>query len=79
MRGKSMSISSYRANERNKCEKSLLSEILNLETGLDVHNKERLLQLQSELQQLRQQNLKRYFVQSTTFVILKSNTINQNP
>ena len=60
MREKTISFSSYRANERNKCEKSLLSEILNLETCLNVNNKERLLQLQSELQQ----KLKGYFVRS---------------
>ena len=51
---KDVLFSSYRAKERNKCEKSLLYE----------NNKERVLQLQSELQDLRQQQLNGYFVRS---------------
>ena len=64
IRGKTISFSSYRAKERNKYMKSLLSEILNIETCLDENNKERLFQLQSELKELRQQKLKGYFARS---------------
>jgi hypothetical protein len=64
IRGKTISYSSYKQKIKNSHERTLLSEILEIESNLNETNKEQLLALQNELINLRNEKLNGSFIRS---------------
>ena len=58
IRGKTISYSSYKVKVKNNYEKHLMEEISHIEQNLTINNKDRLLHLKNELNELRYNNIK---------------------